>query len=79
MGCGDEDCQKIIREYVLKWRQVFPTITGHDLKERGLTPGPQYRQILGQVRNAWLDGQVISKEQEDVLIERLLDQIISEK
>ena len=73
-SCDDQACQKIIREYVIKWRKVHPTISGHDLKKKGLTPGPKYRQILGQVRNAWLDGQITSREQEEVLVDSLLEE-----
>lgn len=73
MSCDNGACQRIIREYVITWRKVIPTITGHDLRKKGLTPGPKYRQILGQVRNAWLDGHITSREQEEVLVDSLLE------
>lgn len=60
-----------LREYLVHWRKVKPTITGNDLKERGLEPGPRYAEILRQLRAAWLDGEVQSKAQELMLLEKL--------
>jgi poly(A) polymerase len=39
-----------------------PLITGHDLVRLGLEPGPNFAAILDQVREAQLDGQVLSKQ-----------------
>lgn len=54
------------------WRWVRPAITGDDLKEMGVPPGPRYKQLLDALRNAWLDREVESLEQERALLERLL-------
>jgi tRNA nucleotidyltransferase (CCA-adding enzyme) len=51
---------------------VKPEIDGAWLQERGVEPGPIYRQILGALRDARLDGQVSSLSEEEALAEKLL-------
>jgi poly(A) polymerase len=46
-------------------------VTGHDLIALGLTPGPAFKTILGQVEDAQLDGSVTSREEALALVERL--------
>ncbi len=60
-----------LRDYLVRWRNVRPTITGNDLKERGLEPGPKFAEILRQLRAAWLDGTVKNKEEEKFLLDKL--------
>jgi tRNA nucleotidyltransferase (CCA-adding enzyme) len=60
-----------LREYLVHWRNVKPSITGEDLKQRGLPPGPRYAEILRQLRAARLDGEVASREEEIVMLEKL--------
>jgi tRNA nucleotidyltransferase (CCA-adding enzyme) len=57
---------------MVDWRKVIPSITGHDLRARGLPPGPQYARILSQLRAAWLDGEIHTVEEEKEMVERLL-------
>ena len=42
------------------------------MKGRGLQPGPQFGEILTQLRSAWLDGEVANRDEEEALLERLL-------
>jgi tRNA nucleotidyltransferase (CCA-adding enzyme) len=58
--------------YISIWRHVKPHTTGEDLKSRGLIPGPQFREILSQLRTAWLDGTISSKDEEDALLKYIL-------
>ncbi len=60
-----------LREYLVSWRNIKPTITGTDLKERGLEPGPRYAEILRQLRAAWLDGEIKNKKEEKILLDKL--------
>ncbi len=39
-----------------------PLLTGHDLIAAGLTPGPIFSQILGELEDLQLEGQVVSRE-----------------
>ncbi len=56
------------------WRGMQPVTTGDDLKARGARPGPIYGKLLASLRNAWLDGEVTSADEERALLERLLSQ-----
>jgi tRNA nucleotidyltransferase (CCA-adding enzyme) len=60
-----------LRDYLVIWRKVRPAINGNDLKQRGLQPGPRYTDILRRLRAAWLDGEVVSREEELKLLEKL--------
>lgn len=70
----DEHLRSILWEYVTNWSQVAPSTDGHLLRQRGIPPGPIYRQILSTLRNAWLDGTIESAEQEESLLEELISQ-----
>ena len=65
----------LLTAYLSRWRDLRPATTGRHLKERGLAPGPEYGAILGELRNAWLDGSIAGPADEtkqlDVLLERL--------
>ncbi len=64
--------ENVLSEYLAKWQHVKPITTGDDLKARGLEPGPRFGEILRQLRAAWLDGEVETKEEEVKLVQRLL-------
>jgi poly(A) polymerase len=49
-----------------------PVLTGDDLTEHGLTPGPQYKVLLDAVREAQLEGTVRTREEALELVKRLL-------
>ena len=61
-----------LKEFLVKWRHVKATITGDDLKARGIPLGPHYKKILSQLRAAWLDGRVKNREEEEELLNTLL-------
>ncbi len=66
----------LIRErlelYHRRLQHIKPEIDGAWLQERGVEPGPIYRQILDALRAARLDGQVSSLSEEEALVEKLL-------
>lgn len=64
--------KQALEEYLEKWQHIKPKTTGVALKALGLPPGPRYQKILRELRNAWLDGQIKSAEEEQALLERLL-------
>ena len=68
----DEEIKAILNRYLSEWWGVRPKTTGHDLKKRGIPPGPKYNEILRRLRAAWLDGEVKSEEEE----RKLLDSIV---
>jgi tRNA nucleotidyltransferase (CCA-adding enzyme) len=65
--------------YITLWQHTHPTLDGHVLKNRGLPPGPVYREILGALRDAWLDGKITSQNQEKELLDQLLKDKVVEK
>lgn len=48
-----------------------PLLDGGDLIRHGLTPGPQFAELLEQVRDAQLDGEIATREDAIALVDRL--------
>lgn len=65
-------CREVIDNYFNLWRFMAPETTGDTLRERGLVPGPAYRQILQELRWAVLDGLVKTPEDEEKLLDELV-------
>jgi tRNA nucleotidyltransferase (CCA-adding enzyme) len=63
--------RRTLLSYLESWRGIKPKTTGHDLKKRGLPPGPEYKTLLRKLRAAWLDGEVKTVEQEIALLDKL--------
>ncbi|HEX7619954.1 MAG TPA: hypothetical protein VF359_02005 [Anaerolineales bacterium] len=61
-----------LQSYLETWRHVKPKTTGHDLKNRGLPPGPEYKIIMRRLREAWLDEEVKTIEEEKILLDKLI-------
>lgn len=66
------EARRNLHNYMETWRHVKPKTTGHTLKKLGLEPGPRYQKILRLLRDAWLDGEVTSEEEEKYLLEKLV-------
>jgi len=62
----------VLRDYLIVWRNIKPYTTGYTLLQRGLEPGPKFKEILTRLRAAWLDGEVQTEEEEVRLLERVL-------
>ncbi len=73
-ACNDSICLQILKDYKDQYRHVHPFTTGNDLHALGLPPSPRYEVILGALKNAWLDGQVRSEQEEKTLLRKLLEQ-----
>jgi tRNA nucleotidyltransferase/poly(A) polymerase len=50
-----------------------PLVTGDDLKEHGVPPGPAYRRLLERVREAQLDGEIHDRTEALALVDRILN------
>lgn len=68
----DPRVKERLDEYISKWRYIKPHTTGDELKALGIEPGPRYAVILRRLRNAWLDGEVKTEEEEKKLLENLV-------
>ncbi len=68
----NEAVRSMLRKYAASWRDLKPSINGETLRERGLPPGPIYRQVLQRLRDALLDGEINSAAGEEELLQKLL-------
>ena len=67
--------EQALYDYLADWRNVKPYTTGYTLQQRGLEPGPIFKEILTRLRAAWLDGEVGTQEEE----KKLLDGFFAER
>lgn len=58
--------------YLRRMAMITPSVTGHNIKERGVPPGPIYRRILSALRDGWLDGKIESVAQEQAYLDELI-------
>jgi tRNA nucleotidyltransferase (CCA-adding enzyme) len=70
-GSGRQKAQLL--RYQTEWRAVETEISGGDLKEMGLKPGPLFGRLLDALRDARLDGRVSTRQEEEALLQRLLE------
>ncbi len=56
--------------YITHLRDVQPILTGHDLGNLGIVPGPIYKTILDDLLYARLDKRVTTVEEERALVQR---------
>ena len=74
-ACDNDELKNILETYITKWRHVTQRTTGHDLEALRLPPGPIYKEILTHLRNAWLDGEVKTIEDESAFLDDLLNKM----
>ncbi len=70
-GHENQEVKKALSSYLTRLQFVEIEINGNDLIAAGLTPGSQFKRILGQVRDARLDGEVNNRQEELALVDRL--------
>ncbi len=66
-----DEVKRRISHYLTHLRHIRISITGKDLKNMGIDPGPAYRKILDAVLDAKLDSQIKSRQGELKLAGRL--------
>jgi tRNA nucleotidyltransferase (CCA-adding enzyme) len=64
--------RSLVEKYVNTWRHQQPKTNGDRLRAIGLPPGPEYKNILKTLKDAWLDGRIHTPEGEDELLNQLL-------
>jgi len=72
LSIPDGQALQNLYHYLGTWRHVKPKTNGHELKKRGLQPGPRFQQILTRLRQAWLDGEVKTEMEEMELLDTLI-------
>ncbi len=72
LASEDELAKHQLELYHKKLATVEPLIDGDQLKGMGLPPGPLYREILGALRKARLDGEIKTLDEEKALVQQLV-------
>ncbi|MGJ3238519.1 MAG: CBS domain-containing protein [Anaerolineae bacterium] len=75
----DDRSRQHLEQYHNTWQHLKPTVDGHTLKKRGLSPGPQYRMILSRLRDAWLDGLIYNEQQESELLDGIIAEVYNDE
>jgi tRNA nucleotidyltransferase (CCA-adding enzyme) len=61
-----------ILRYVCKLRKMRPALDGKYLKSLGMKPGPEMGRTLDALRDALLDGEVKTREEQEALVREYL-------
>jgi tRNA nucleotidyltransferase (CCA-adding enzyme) len=72
LASDDPQAKDRLQSYAIRWRNIHASITGDDLRQRGIPPGPIYTRILTALRKAWLDGEIATPKEEAELLEELI-------
>lgn len=64
--------QAAINRYREHWRFIKPIVGGEQFLAMGIPVGPLYTVLLNTLRDAWLDGKIANKDEEHVLLTKLL-------
>lgn len=65
---NDETFAAYATQFLSTWQSVQAALDGNDLRRMGIPAGPQYREILWQIRAARLDGVLHTREEEEALV-----------
>lgn len=60
----DNEKKKAISQFLLELRNVRPLLGGNDLKNLGITPGPEYSEILNRILDEKLMKRLHTKDEE---------------
>jgi len=72
VACEREGLREKMLQYQTRYRHVRTALTGDDLKAMGLRPGPIFGRLLGILQDARLDGEVVTREEEEALMRHVL-------
>ncbi len=67
----NKNIKKHIEDFFHIYHRTDISVSGHDLKDLGFTPGPGYQKIFNKLLNAKLNGEIKTKKQELDLVKRL--------
>ncbi len=59
-----------LKTYWQEWANVNAELGGDDLRQMGLPPGPRFAKILSKLRDARLDGEISTVEEERALVQQ---------
>lgn len=61
-----------LTEFINKLRFIKPALNGEDLKELGVAPGPQIKDVLHRLLEARLEGKAATRREEEALVRNWL-------
>jgi len=61
-----------LNEFINKLRFIKPALNGEDLKELGVAPGPQIKDVLHRLLEARLEGKAATRREEETLVRNWL-------
>lgn len=64
--------RRLVVQFVTEWRHIKPVHDGRQLQARGVAIGPMIGKLLRDLRRAWLDNEITTPEQEEIYLNRLL-------
>jgi tRNA nucleotidyltransferase (CCA-adding enzyme) len=73
LASDDPRVRANIDRFARDLREVKPSIGGTFLKSLGIKSGPTYGRILNALRDALLDGEVRTREEEEAFVRRLVE------
>jgi len=71
--------KKILEQFATQWRWIEPSTNGDILKSYQLEPGPIYKQILSNLKAAWINGEIKNEDEEMQHLINLLSNISESK
>ena len=78
MGLGQgQEIKRKISVYLTELRKIKCSLTGKDLLQMGLTPGPRIGKLLKAVFDAKLNGAIKSRAEEFAFIDKLIQETCS--
>ncbi|MGF1579425.1 MAG: CCA tRNA nucleotidyltransferase [Gemmataceae bacterium] len=69
-----EYCEHLLDTLSMEELDPAPLITGADLIQRGLKPGPMFRDLLEKVRDEQLEGTIATFDEAMVVVSQILDE-----
>ena len=66
----DKGRRKLLSQFISQWRKTKVALTGRELQELGLPPGPLYQKVFKRLLEAHLQGEVKDKADEVELVRR---------
>lgn len=70
----DEASSGIVLRYLNEWRHVKPRLNGRDLASLGIPQGPRVGLLLERLRDARIEGEINTREEEEAFVRRLAEQ-----
>lgn len=62
-ACADRPQRRLVLQFSFRWRHVQLTVSGRDLRNLGLPPGPLYSQLLNRLLALRLQGSLTSEDE----------------